>query len=129
MKYDGPHWKQEYAWRPSVYKVSFPHPWQILASFGDLECWAGTVTDLDKLVTRHGLQGTQGGQAIQFGASRDSETAADTAMLSGGGYSTGAATFLFIQVPCLGVALAHAVQSCRILQVRQHLLLMLASIV
>ena len=42
------------------------------------------------------LQGTQGGEAIQFGAARDSQTAADTAQLSGH-VSTGAATFAFIQ--------------------------------
>ena len=41
-------------------------------------------------------QGTQGGEAIQFGAARDSQTAADTAQLSGH-VSTGAATFAFIQ--------------------------------
>ena len=41
-------------------------------------------------------QGTQGGEAIQFGAARDSQTAADTAALSGH-VSTGAATFSFIQ--------------------------------
>lgn len=42
------------------------------------------------------LQGTQGGEAIQFGAARDSQTAADTSALSGN-VSTGAATFSFIQ--------------------------------
>ncbi len=41
-------------------------------------------------------QGTAGGEAIQFGASRDRQTAADTAALSGN-VSTGAATFAFIQ--------------------------------
>ena len=41
-------------------------------------------------------QGTNGGEAIQFGAARDSQTAADTAALSGN-VSTGAATFSFIQ--------------------------------
>ncbi|KAK9803281.1 hypothetical protein WJX72_006942 [[Myrmecia] bisecta] len=41
-------------------------------------------------------KGTMGGEAIQFGASRDSQTAADTAALSGG-VATGAATFSFIQ--------------------------------
>lgn len=56
----GAYWKQEYAWRPSVYK------------------------------------GTRGGEAFQFGASRDSQTAADTRRLSGS-VSTGAATFSFIQ--------------------------------
>ena len=45
----------------------------------------------------HGArQGTAGGEAIQFGASRDRQTAADTAALSGN-VSTGAATFAFIQ--------------------------------
>lgn len=43
------------------------------------------------------VQGTRGGEAFQFGASRDSQTAADTSQLSGG-ISTGAATFSFIQV-------------------------------
>jgi metacaspase-1 len=41
-------------------------------------------------------KGTQGGLAVQFGACKDSQTAADTAALSGG-TSTGAATFLFIK--------------------------------
>lgn len=41
-------------------------------------------------------QGTAGGEAFQFGAARDSQTAADTAQLSGH-VSTGAATFSFIQ--------------------------------
>ena len=42
------------------------------------------------------MQGTKGGEAIQFGAARDSQTAADTSALSGN-VSTGAATFSFIQ--------------------------------
>lgn len=42
------------------------------------------------------MQGTRGGEAIQFGAARDSQTAADTSALSGN-VSTGAATFSFIQ--------------------------------
>ena len=42
------------------------------------------------------VQGTAGGEAIQFGAARDSQTAADTSALSGN-VSTGAATFCFIQ--------------------------------
>lgn len=42
------------------------------------------------------MQGTNGGEAIQFGAARDSQTAADTSALSGN-VSTGAATFSFIQ--------------------------------
>ena len=41
-------------------------------------------------------KGTNGGLAVQFGACKDSQTAADTASLSGGTH-TGAATFLFIQ--------------------------------
>lgn len=41
-------------------------------------------------------KGTNGGFAVQFGACKDSQTAADTASLSGGTH-TGAATFLFIQ--------------------------------
>jgi hypothetical protein len=44
------------------------------------------------------LQGTAGGEVIQFGASRDQQTAADTQKLSGY-VATGAATFCFIQVP------------------------------
>lgn len=40
-------------------------------------------------------QGTNGGEVIQFGASRDKQTAADTSQLAG--VSTGAATFAFIQ--------------------------------
>lgn len=43
------------------------------------------------------MQGTAGGEAFQFGAARDSQTAADTSQLSGN-VSTGAATFAFIQV-------------------------------
>ncbi len=42
------------------------------------------------------MQGTAGGEAVQFGAARDSQTAADTSALSGN-VSTGAATFSFIQ--------------------------------
>jgi len=42
------------------------------------------------------MQGTAGGEAFQFGAARDSQTAADTSALSGN-VSTGAATFSFIQ--------------------------------
>ena len=42
-------------------------------------------------------KGTSGGLAIQFGACKDSQTAADTAGLSADRTSTGAATFLFIQ--------------------------------
>ena len=41
-------------------------------------------------------QGTAGGEALQIGAARDKQTAADTAAMSGGA-STGAATFAFIQ--------------------------------
>jgi hypothetical protein len=41
-------------------------------------------------------KGTRGGLAVQFGAARDSQVAADTAALSGS-VSTGAATFAFIQ--------------------------------
>ncbi|KAL3143777.1 hypothetical protein ABBQ32_003606 [Trebouxia sp. C0010 RCD-2024] len=41
-------------------------------------------------------KGTNGGEAIQFGAARDNQTAADTSALSGN-VSTGAATFSFIQ--------------------------------
>ena len=52
-----------------------------------------------------GLQGTNGGEAFQFGAARDAQTAADTSQLSGN-VSTGAATFSFIQVPrCTHAAL------------------------
>lgn len=43
-------------------------------------------------------QGTAGGEVLQIGASRDKQTAADTASMTGG-ISTGAATFAFIQVP------------------------------
>lgn len=43
------------------------------------------------------VQGTQGGECIQLGAARDSQTAADTSRLSGT-VATGAATFSFIQV-------------------------------
>ncbi len=43
------------------------------------------------------VQGTNGGEAFQFGAARDAQTAADTSQLSGN-VSTGAATFSFIQV-------------------------------
>ena len=42
------------------------------------------------------MQGTNGGEAIQFGAAHDSQTAMDTSALSGN-VSTGAATFSFIQ--------------------------------
>ena len=42
-------------------------------------------------------QGTAGGEALQIGAARDKQTAADTAAMSGGA-NTGAATFAFIQV-------------------------------
>ena len=52
-------------------------------------------------------QGTQGGECIQFGAARDSQTAADTSQLSGG-VATGAATFSFIQVCILSIRLCLA---------------------
>ena len=42
-------------------------------------------------------KGTAGGLAVQFGACKDSQTAADTASLSADKTSTGAATYLFIQ--------------------------------
>ena len=42
-------------------------------------------------------KGTSGGLAVQFGACKDSQTAADTTGLSGDNTSTGAATFLFVQ--------------------------------
>ena len=52
-------------------------------------------------------KGTAGGEAIQFGASRDSQTAADTAALSGT-VSTGAATFCFIEaVEKLGTSVSY----------------------
>ena len=41
-------------------------------------------------------KGTAGGFCVQFGASQDSQTAADTQALSGT-VATGAATFCFIQ--------------------------------
>eukprot|EP00892_Ulva_mutabilis_P001307 jgi/Ulvmu1/11177/UM072_0013.1 len=74
-------------------------------------CHSGTGMDLrhvTKLDKRSGAirwrdegntrkyKGTKGGLAVQFGACKDSQTAADTASLSGGTH-TGAATFLFIQ--------------------------------
>lgn len=43
------------------------------------------------------FKGTSGGLAVQFGACKDSQTAADTASLSADKTSTGAATYLFIQ--------------------------------
>jgi len=54
-------------------------------------------------------QGTAGGEAIQFGASRDRQTAADTAALSGN-VSTGAATFAFILAH--NVMLSHDAVTC-----------------
>lgn len=42
------------------------------------------------------FQGTNGGEALQLGAARDKQTAADTSAMSGG-VNTGAATFAFIQ--------------------------------
>lgn len=50
-------------------------------------------------------QGTNGGEAFQFGAARDAQTAADTSQLSGN-VSTGAATFSFIQVLVLCITTA-----------------------
>lgn len=59
---------------------------------------AGRAYDADGLTDIVScLQGTAGGEAFQFGAARDSQTAADTSQLSGN-VSTGAATFAFIQV-------------------------------
>jgi hypothetical protein len=76
-------------------------------------CHSGSVLDLPLTATcHHGYlrwesevmpgvsmnnpyKGTNGGFAVQFGASRDHQTAADTAKLSGG-VPTGAATFSFI---------------------------------
>lgn len=52
-------------------------------------------------------KGTAGGFAVQFGAARDSQVAADTAQLSGT-VSTGAATFAFIQaIEKEGVAISY----------------------
>ena len=42
-------------------------------------------------------KGTAGGFAVQFGASNDAQTAADTSGMSSDGAHTGAATFSFIQ--------------------------------
>lgn len=43
------------------------------------------------------VKGTSGGTAFQLGACKDSQTAADTAAMSGGTAYTGAATFSFLQ--------------------------------
>lgn len=52
-------------------------------------------------------KGTAGGLAVQFGAARDSQVAADTAQLSGS-VSTGAATYAFIQaIEREGVAISY----------------------
>ena len=75
-------------------------------------CHSGSVMDLPYMATCHSgylrwesennpwrpapYQGTSGGFCVQFGASRDSQVAADTSKLSGG-VATGAATFSFIQ--------------------------------
>ncbi|DBA75792.1 TPA: hypothetical protein ACH3X1_010200 [Trebouxia sp. C0004] len=74
-------------------------------------CHSGSVMDLPyRSKIKHGQpqwkqeyagptsvwKGTAGGEAFQFGAARDSQTAADTSALSGN-VSTGAATFSFIQ--------------------------------
>lgn len=75
-------------------------------------CHSGSVMDLPYTATCHAgylrwesetipgrpgpYQGTHGGFCVQFGASRDSQAAADTRQLSGG-VATGAATFSFIQ--------------------------------
>lgn len=75
-------------------------------------CHSGSVMDLPYMATCHSgylrwesennpwrpapYQGTSGGFCVQFGASRDSQVAADTLKLSGG-VATGAATFSFIQ--------------------------------
>ena len=128
------HWKQEYAWRPSVYKV-FDTPFRahmlgkrqipvgyILSGLSS-HCWSqgSVVARLQTLLchtqgntlrrvsmqrkwmkgeledVRIVCQGTRGGEAIQFGAARDKQTAMDTNQLSGH-VSTGAATFSFISV-------------------------------
>ena len=80
MKYDGPKWRLHYRQQPRYYKV------RLLCSL------AADTSGCSLAVVR---QGTAGGQCIQFGACRDSQTAADTTMLSGH-TSTGAATFMFI---------------------------------
>ncbi|CAL5224264.1 g6922 [Coccomyxa viridis] len=74
-------------------------------------CHSGSVMDLEFRCEFQGGQpvwtneysqqprvwkGTNGGEAFQFGAARDAQTAADTSQLSGN-VSTGAATFSFIQ--------------------------------
>jgi len=74
-------------------------------------CHSGSVLDLPYQATvRQGYaswnstysrqtrsyKGTAGGFAVQFSAAKDSQTAADTAKLSGG-VATGAATFCFIK--------------------------------
>lgn len=47
------------------------------------------------------VKGTRGGTAFQFGACKDSQTAADTAAMSGGTAYTGAATYALLQVCCI----------------------------
>ena len=64
--------------------------------------WEREYTHQPKL-----YKGTSGGLAVQFGAARDSQVAADTAQLSGT-VSTGAATFAFIQaIEREGVAISY----------------------
>lgn len=68
-------------------------------------CHSGTAMDLPYTITwgpegapawtQVGRRGTSGGQAFQFSACSDHQTAADTSALSGSA-STGAATFCFI---------------------------------
>jgi hypothetical protein len=55
------------------------------------------VGSVFRVVLCRQYKGTSGGLAVQFGACKDSQTAADTSALSGDNTSTGAATYLFIQ--------------------------------
>jgi hypothetical protein len=58
---------------------------------------SGSRTHECKYLACRQYKGTSGGLAVQFGACKDSQTAADTSSLSSDKTSTGAATFLFIQ--------------------------------
>lgn len=78
--------------------------WAVTATVGTraaVRAWRGqclTVCALFvflQLKTRQ-IKGTSGGTAFQFGACKDSQTAADTNGLSGSAY-TGAATYSFIE--------------------------------
>lgn len=87
VKSDGIHWKLEYSRRCAPACA-----WLVQAEWTFRRHLNPAICDHRRPTY---YKGTNGGEVIQFGASRDKQTAADTSQLSGG-VSTGAATYAFI---------------------------------